>query len=390
MGPTSMPSPGYVRAGALARFVTLSVTLMVTPLAVPAQVVTLDNPDATLSEPFSMIRGVRELSNGRIVVVDWIENRVVLADLTAVAVRPLLRDGPGPQEVRLPSGLVRLRGDTTLLYDDGNARSHILAPDGRSVRTIAADVPGRGGIRGVDATGAFLHGIPAWAEGPNALPDDSVRIVRWDPRANTAPRVIAVVQGTRYHKDRSPAMQPRLPMVGFASQDAWAVTPDGALAIVRATPYRVEFHVPGRVPVVGPAYPVEPRAGTQADRLRFVREFAAGSAVSGRGPNGGMGRGESIDATEVARLARTAEWSATHPPFDPSAVLVAADGRVWVGRTPRPDLAPRYDVFDAKGVLALQVDLPRGRRVLEVGRLGVYAVVEDGDGVQTIERYRLP
>ncbi|MEQ1694006.1 MAG: hypothetical protein ABMA00_22135, partial [Gemmatimonas sp.] len=32
--------------------------------------------------------------------------------------------------------------------------------------------------RGVDATGAFLYGIPSWSEGSKALPDDSVRIVR--------------------------------------------------------------------------------------------------------------------------------------------------------------------------------------------------------------------
>lgn len=360
------------------------------PAAARSQMVKLDQPVATLSEPFSFVRGVRELSNGRLIIVDWIENRVVLADLTANSVRQLMREGPGPQEVRLPSGLVRLRGDTTLLYDDGNNRSHILAPDGRSIRTVIADVPGRGGIRGVDATGAFLHGIPSWAEGPNALPDDSARIVRWDPASNREPTLVAVAQGTRYRKDRSPAMQPRLPMVGFASQDAWVVAPSGAVVIVRATPYHVEFRAAGSAPVVGPAYPVTTRAVTQRDKLRFIREFAAGSAVSGRGPNGGMGRGEQISEAEVVRMAGTAEWAVNFPPFDASAVLAGADGRIWVGALTMPGAAPTYDVFDQTGRRVLQVELKPGRRIAHVGARGVYAVAEDADGVQTIERYRLP
>lgn len=366
------------------------VAVALLPVVASAQVVTLDKPTATLSEPFSFVRGARELSTGQLLVVDWIENRVVLADFAANSVRRLMREGPGPQEVRLPSGLVRLRGDTTLLYDDGNNRSHILAPDGRSVRTILADVPGRGGIRGVDATGAFLYGIPAWSEGPKVLPDDSVRIVRWNARVAGDPPVVAVVQGTRYRKDRSPSMQPRLPMVGFASQDAWLVAPNGSLVVVRATPYHVEFHAPGRAPVVGPSYAVTTRAVTTNDKKRFIREFAAGSAVSGRGPNGGMGRAEQISEAEVTRMAGTAEWAERFPPFDASSVLAGADGRIWVGAPVLPGASPRYDVFGQTGTRVMQVELRPGRRIIHVGTRGVYAVAEDDDGVQTIERYRVP
>ena len=368
----------------------LAALLLLTPAVATAQVAKLTQPDATLAEPFSFVRGVRELSNGRLIVVDWIENRVVIADLVANNVRRLMREGPGPQEVRLPSGLVRLRGDTTLLYDDGNNRSHVLAPDGHSVRVILADIPGRGGIRGVDATGAFLYGISSWSEGPKALPDDSVRIVRWDARTQAEPAVVAVVQGTRYRKDRSPALQPRLPMVGFASQDSWVVAPNGSLVIVRATPYRVEVRAPGRAPVIGPSYTTVTRTVTMDDKKRFIREFSDGSPVSGRGPNGGMGRGPQIDDAEVTRMAGTAEWAERFPPFDASAVLAGADGRTWVGAPRLPDTAPRYDVFDQSGKRVLQLELRTGRRIVHVGSRGVYAVVENDDGVQTIERYRVP
>lgn len=364
--------------------------LLFTPAVATAQVSKLTQPDATLSEPFSFVRGVRELSNGRLIVADWIENRVVIADLAANTVRRLMREGPGPQEVRLPSGLVRLGGDTTLLYDDGNNRSHVLAPDGHSVRVILADIPGRGGIRGVDATGAFLYGIPSWSEGPKALPDDSVRVVRWDLREQGDPKVVAIVQGTRYRKDRSPALQPRLPMVGFASQDSWVVAPNGSLVIVRATPYHVEVRAPGRAPVIGPSYATTTRAVTVDDKKRFIREFSDGSPISGRGPNGGMGRGPQIEEAEVARMAGTAEWAERFPPFDASAVLAGADGRIWIGAPLHPSTAPKYDVFDQTGKRVLQVELRPGRRIVHVGARGVYTVFENDDGVQTIERYRVP
>ncbi|MEQ1694008.1 MAG: hypothetical protein ABMA00_22145, partial [Gemmatimonas sp.] len=276
------------------------------------------------------------------------------------------------------------------LYDDGNNRSHILGPDGRSVRTILADVPGRGGIRGVDATGAFLYGIPSWSEGSKALPDDSVRIVRWDPRAPGDAPVVAIVQGTRYRKDRSPALQPRMPMVGYASQDSWAVVPNGALAIVRATPYHVEFRAPGRAPVVGPSYTTTTRLVTTGDKKRFIREFSDGSATSGRGPNGGLGHAPKITDAEVARMVGTAEWAERFPPFDASTVLAGADGRVWVGAPLLPGASPRYDVFDQTGKRVMQVELRAGRRLVHVGARGVYAVFEDADGVQVLERYRLP
>lgn len=355
-----------------------------------AQVVRLDRPDATLAEPFSFVRGVRELSSGRLLVADWIENRVVVADFATQGVRQVMREGPGPQEVRLPTAIHRLRGDSSLLVDEGNNRLHVLGPDGRSVRSFVTDVPGRGGVRGIDAGGAFLHAIPAWSEGPNALPDDSVRIIRWAPGAEGDGRVVAVVQGTRYRKDRSPAMQPRMPLVGFASQDAWVVAPSGALVIVRATPYRVEVHASGRAPVLGPAYPVSARSVTSEDKKRYMREFAASSPVSGRGPDGGMGRAPEVPEAEIVRMVGTAEWAERFPPFDASSVLAAADGRVWVGAPVLPGAPVRYDVFDGAGRRVRQVELRAGRRVAHVGARGVYVVATDDDGIQTLERYRLP
>ncbi len=354
-----------------------------------AQVARLDQPAGTHPESFSFVRGVRELSSGKVLVGDWIEQRVALLDFATGDVSDVVTEGGGPANVRLPSGLVRYRGDSTLLLDQGNNRLIVLAPSGRAVRTIVDETPGRLGPRGVDASGAFFYAVPSWAERAAALPDDSVRIVRWQPGAE-ATRLIAVVQGTRWRKDRSPAMTPRLPMVGFASQDAWVVSSAGEIVIVRANPYRVEIVGADGQRRAGPAYPVPSRAVTLEDKRRFVREFAAGSPVSGRGPDGGMGRAPMPTAAELAQQVESAEWATYHPPFDASGVFAAPNGRTWVAMPAVPGQPVRYDVFDAAGRRVQQLELRARRRVVHVGAAGVYVVAEAEDGVQSLERYRVP
>lgn len=359
------------------------------PPASAQQVVRLDRPDRTLTEPFSFVRGVRELSSGRLLVADWVENRVVLADFASDRCTDVITEGPGPQELRLPLGLVRHRGDSTLLIDYGNTRVSVLGPDGRVAYTLRAEAPGVTGVRAITEAGELLFAVPGWAERERSLPDDSVRIVRWRPGAEERPEV-AVIQGTRMRKDRSPAMQPRIPTVGYAAQDAWVVTPAGAIVIVRATPYRVEIIGTDGARRVGNALPSTSRPVTGEDRRRFIREFSAGAGQSGRGPDGGMGRAPAVDEAEVTRLLGTTEFALEHPPFDAGAVLADTRERVWVGRSAEPGRPRRYDVFDLTGRRVLEVELPAGRRIAHVGAHGVYAIAEDADGVQTIERYRAP
>lgn len=353
-----------------------------------AQVIRLSEPAASLPDAFSYVRGVRELSNGRLLVADWIENRVVMVDLATGSVTDVVKEGGGPNEVRLPTALVRYRGDSTLLVDYGNNRIMVLSPTGRAVRSIVSETPGPMGVRGADASGVFYFAIPSWAENP-PLSDDSVRVVRWVPGTD-ATRAVVVVQATRWRKDRSPSQEPRIPTVGFASQDAWVVASSGEIMIVRAQPFRVEIlGADGRVRV-GDALPVTTRAVTRDDKVRFVREFGAGAAQSGRGENGGMGRAPLPTAAEIARQVETTEFAPNHPPFDASAVHIAPNGRLWVGQPAVPGQPVRYDVFDANGRRVQQVELRAGRRVAHVGAHGVYVVSEGEDGVQGIERYRLP
>lgn len=350
--------------------------------------VPLGRPEAVLADAFSSLRGARELSGGRLLLADWIEERVVLVDLDAGTVTDVMRTGPGPDEVRLPSALIPMAGDSTLVVDLGNSRLTVLSPSGMAVRSIRAERPGMTGVRGVDARGGLWYAVPAWASGADPLPDDSVRVVRHAP--DGTPRAVAVVQGSRMRSDAgSPSREPRIPVVGYAAQDAWTLLPGGAMAIVRGGQYRVEVVAADGRRTVGPPNAGRPRPVTDEDKRRFVVDFMASSPTSGRGAGGGLGHSPAPDESEVARFVRTTQFAEVHPWFEGSPTAAPGD-RVWVRRAGPPGEPVLYDVFGADGRRLRTFSLPAGRRILTVGARGVYAAYADELGLESVERYRLP
>jgi hypothetical protein len=358
------------------------------PAQAPA--VRLTTPNATLTEEFSAIRGVRELADGRLLVSDYIDQRVVLVDLDRGTVVVQVAKGSGPREARLPTRLVPALGDSTFLVDLGNNRLLLLDGQGRPVRTIPGDRVGVLGLRGMGAAGAFYFASPAWAEGNAALPMDSVRIVKWNPRTN-AQTTIATIQGDRMRSDiREPALTPRIPTVGYAAQDAWVMT-GGVVRIVRAGGYRVESRPPaGAAAVVGPSYAYQTRPVNNVDRVAFVRRFNESSPMSGKGENGGMGYSPALTEPEVAAMVRGTQYAERHPMFDAGAVISDPEGQLWVGRPTEEGKPVLYDVFDDAGKRVKTVELLPGRRVVALGRQSVHVVVESEAGIQHLERYSLP
>ena len=362
--------------------------IVVTPAE--AQVVRLSTPNATVAEEFSAIRGVRELADGRLLVSDYIDQRVVLVDLNRGSVVLRVSKGSGPHEARLPTRLIPIRGDSTILVDLGNNRLLVLDGMGRAARNISAEHQGVMGVRGVDASGVFYYSIPGWAEEKGALPNDSVRIVKWNPRTGME-ETLAAIQGDRMRSDiREPARTPRIPIVGYAAQDGWVVADGGVLRIVRAADYRVESRAPGGAAVIGPSYSYSTRAVSAADRLEFVRRFNASSPTSGKGEGGGMGLSPAMSEQEVAEMARGTQFAERHPLFDAGKVIAAPGGRLWVGRPAEDGKPVLYDVFDDAGRRVTTVELAPGRRVMGVGKQGVYVVAESELGLQHLERYPLP
>ena len=71
----------------------------------------------TFREPFSLVRGVVELSDGRVLVADQREVAVYAADFRTGQRRRIgTGEGAGPHEYKGPVGLFHLNGDTVAIY----------------------------------------------------------------------------------------------------------------------------------------------------------------------------------------------------------------------------------------------------------------------------------
>jgi hypothetical protein len=90
----------------------------------------LSVPDAELAQAMVTVMGVRELPDGRVLVVDSRRNVVLVADLRSGSVRTVGRIGLGDLEYCHPTHLIPLPGDSSLLFDDARRRLLTISPAG--------------------------------------------------------------------------------------------------------------------------------------------------------------------------------------------------------------------------------------------------------------------
>ena len=101
------------------------------PAAAQQPTRTLTKPLAEYGEPFSQIAAVRELKDGRLLVVDSRDKLVQLVNLTANSATKVGREGSGPGEYGLPTQLFALPGDSSVIFDPLNQRYLMVLPDGK-------------------------------------------------------------------------------------------------------------------------------------------------------------------------------------------------------------------------------------------------------------------
>lgn len=368
--------------------------LLLAPLfqsAAPPQI-TLERGHV-LPVEFTQVRGLRELPDGRVLITDRLEERIVVADFSSGRVRDLGRPGRGPREFHLPSGLVPLPGDSTLFVDEGNGRLGIIGPDLAIHRSFMLRLPGIPAAlipRAVDERGRWYAQVPRWAVMTETEKGDTVPLLRIDPRG-TSSEVVAWL--TAAGRGPSYSSGPRIPYVPFSSSDTWTVSPDGRVLIFRAADYHVEVIEPdGRRRSFSPN-PWTRQPVTDADRFDYTRRFLAGSGSAGRAGTGGAGGGmtptppEMLKPEAVRAMIGQSEFATTKPPFTDALPRRSPEGEVWLERSLPLGAPPSYDVFDRQGKLVRQVTLPRGRRLIGVGKAGVYAVLTDEDGIERVEKY---
>jgi hypothetical protein len=357
---------------------------------------TVARPSAVRAEPFSEIRAIRELTDGRVIVVDGKELTVQLVDIRAGTAKPIGRTGEGPGEYRWPGTLYVLPGDSTLLHDHAAGRLLIIGPDGKPGdfldlnRASANGEPAsvfRFAIRSSDDRGRFYaEGQPTrvGSDGQVVL-SDSAAIIRLD-RGSGRRDTVAMLPVRRDANARIVSgmviTQPRL--MPFPAWDHWLVSGYGRVAMVTFDPYRVTFvNVGGRTtrgePIPFTRVPVD---NALKEQYRIQRSQPQMALSVNRG-----------GASTIAPLRRPfnepTEWPDFLPPYLGSAVF-ASDGLLWIPRAVAAGRPPLYDIIDGNGRLVERVELPARHKLVGFGKDAIYLVRLDEDDLQYLQRHPLP
>ena len=357
----------------------------------------------TFPESFGFLQSVRELQDGRVMAADPLGGTLAILDLNRGTMTPVGREGAGPEEWRQPDAVYALPGDSTLLVDLGNARLAVIDPAGRFVDTHPIGVPqtrpGAGPFeimmpRGVDARGRIYYLSRGMGRHPGARPDSST-VRRWSRHEGEEPVSLArlappkmAVSSAGGGGRQSVTMRP----IPLAPEDDWAVAADGRVAVVRAEPYRVEWHAPDGGVVRGPELPARPVRVGGAEKERWLEQMAAGGlAVSVEvGPQGPSMRFQRGGGRANTPAASDYEWPETLPPFRAGVSLVDHSGRLWVARHGPAAGPASYDVVDARGAVVARYTVPAGHRIIAVTGRGVYAVRTDDLGLSWLEVFEAP
>ena len=358
---------------------------------------TLARPQVEFNEPFTDIGSVRELSDGRVIVVDARELTVKLLDLRAGTATTVGRSGEGPGEYRWPSRLYPLPGDSTLLHDGAGGRLMIIQPDGKpggfyDPNQIETDSGvarlRRFNLRFSDGR-RYLYGeaqpIKVGADGAMELADHSAierleiatkkrdTVAMWPVRKDANARLVAGV---------GVITQPR--MDAWPVWEHWVVSPTGRIAFVFPDPYRVDVVDAGGRVIQSRPIPYERVRVDDALKKQHQDErtsLTMAMTVTREGAS-------RIEATRRP-YRPPAEWPEFLPPYRGSGQF-GPDGLLWISRMTAAGRPPLYDVIDGSGKLFERVELPPRTKLVGFGAKSIYLVRFDQDDLQYLQRYALP
>jgi len=338
-------------------------------------------PNAHLGAEFFRIVGVRELRDGRVLVADAGDRRVVVVEFERNTITAISREGRGPGEYASIAPLYALGGDSTLMSDPANGRWLLFHTD-RVARTVAPDDPAvrasQGGVRGADERGIAIVTTPPGLRGGTQLfgKEDSNAVLQVTRASGTIDtiarlRMAPLILQSELDKSGRPTS---LSVVNppLAAGEEPILFPDGWVAVARLGPYRIDWRsADGRWIRGGP--------------LPFVEQ-----PVDAREREAYLARRARSSGTQPAAPADDS-WPKTIPPFLSRPLLPAPDGTLLILRTPTADHpGNRYDQVDRSGRLVAWVELPAAERLAGIGARSAYVIVTDEDGLQHLKRHPWP
>jgi hypothetical protein len=381
--------------------------------SIPVAETPLAKPTASI-EGIEALRGLRELGNGKLLVVNGAQVEVVDLATRKREEREVSKEGPKP---RILQGLWRWVDDSLATLDPLSGRLFIVDGSGTVAREQRVRMPsgpmrgtagpggpgGPGGSQGGGITGiralispelalgtgqpprSPLTGAAAATQAPPRFPIPIVRIRLASASFDTAAQVM-------------PAQAPKPPVMGSGGNykvyantsalqpvDTWAPLSDGTVMILRAANYRVDLiGLDGTRVSLGPV-PFAPVAVTDDDRKRVMDD-------NKRTVEEALRNNPRRTSISTIAVEEPSTWPTTHPPFrgDLAPVVDPID-RVWVVTRCEKDVKARcYDVIDRDGQRQGRVRLPDRTMVIGFGAVSLYTLDVQKPDKPVLQRHSLP
>jgi len=353
---------------------------------------TLTKPDAEFSEPFSYLSMIRELKDGRLIVIDPRDKALLVLDMARGTSSPLGREGSGPGEYAVPFRLLALPGDTTAMSDMINNRMLVIYPNATVGGFIDPTIPAAAGApvsfgststmpSEADSKGRMYYpGMRFRRTETGVKYVDSIPMIRWD-RASGKRDTVAwmpyknVNLVASHGNGRTTYSIP--PFTGF---DQMLAAPDGRVAIVHHDPYSVDYvSEDGRRTTGQPI---------RYERLRITEGHKAEWRATQKGRTNVMNMG-GTSIMEPGGQTTPAEWGGEYmPPFLERALMFSNDGFLWIRRTGPAGQPATYDVIDRAGNPVQKVVLEKGSHLVGFGNGVVYIARVDQDGLQYLQKFK--
>jgi hypothetical protein len=332
------------------------------PLSAQTVPQSLPAPNARLGVEFSDLTTIRELSDGRVLLYDRKEERLMVADFATGSVRDIARKGQGPAEFEFVATLLPLAGDTTIAADMtrrwlilvGDSVVRKFLPEYPVLRTALAPL-------GADRTHVLSSVFGGRTIG------DSTTVVLVNRASGNADTVARTATDGR----RTPLSYVTTPGLGrgvrgtslpLRTEEVPRLFSDGWIAVVRIDPYRVDWRSPdGRWSLGKPL--------SRSVRLSNAEK----EAYIARKPG----------------FANATDWPDQLPAFEsPVTVLTGPDGHLVIRRLPtKAEPGTRYDVIDRSGNRRTHLVLAANEHILGFGAQSFYVVETDRDGIQRLRRH---
>ncbi|HTR76705.1 MAG TPA: hypothetical protein VMH39_01285, partial [Gemmatimonadaceae bacterium] len=382
---------------------------------------------ATSADTFGNIAGIRQLSDGRVIVNDNGANRLLLLD-SSLRHPVVVADSTATTKKAygdVPGGIIGYRGDTTLFVDPLALSMQVIDPRGAIVRSVAPPRPRDAfamteGNTAVDAArrivyeyvnGSCMPGVGCFSGFTMKPPDtskstvptwalhDSVVILRGDIASHvtdTAGFIATPYAGDHKvmrNSDGSSTETITLPDP-IPSWDGWAVTTDGSVAFVRGSDYHIDWVNADGTRSSTPRVSHEwhrlsdsektalidsaKRANDSLEVIDAARQAKRDSATKA---DGGVVRPRSAVVFVAPDLSQVSDY---RPAVQSRAVRADADNNLWIRQggsayEPTGPATPAvYDIVNRQGRLIDRVQLPPQMQIGGFGPGVVYLTIREG------------